>query len=238
MICPNCRAEYVLESPVVAEIWLDLTCPTCGQKFQGMLRRLQDNPRVMCPNSNCPDHGKEPIYIDFRDSRDNENTTKFGEVKISQSARGSIAISLEVYHEKLGERRLIRGSDFEVVKAKAFQQVAKWNEAWAKNVAAERHKEEEAHRTAEAQRALQALRDVLSSSLADSKAVDWEALKDKTPFPRPVPAAPERPSRPEQDPIPEAPSRTSPQYQPENGLLDRFIKSRRVEKENRKARIF
>ena len=43
---------------------------------------------------------------------------------------------------------------------------------------------------------------------------------------------------PTQDPIPEAPSRTSPQYQPELGILDRLIKSRRAEKENWKAQTF
>ena len=43
---------------------------------------------------------------------------------------------------------------------------------------------------------------------------------------------------PEQGPVPEAPSRTSPQYQPEIGLLDKLIKTRREEKENRKARLF
>ena len=102
----------------------------------------------------------------------------------------------------------------------------------------ERRKEEAAHRAAEAQRALQALRDVLSSSLPDSKAVDWEALKDRTLFPTPVPAAPKRPPRPEQDPIPEAPSRSSPQYQPKLGILDKLVKSRRGEKEKEKAKIF
>ena len=62
---------------------------------------------------------------------------------------------------------------------------------------AERKIDEAVDRTAEAQRTLQALRDVLSSSLSESKAVDWEALKDETPFPKPVPKAPNRPLRPE-----------------------------------------
>jgi restriction system protein len=103
---------------------------------------------------------------------------------------------------------------------------------------AERHKEEAAERTAEAQETLQALREVLSSSLPDSKALDWEVLKDKAPFPKPTPGAPNRPSRPTQDPIPEAPSRTSERYRPQIGLLDKIIKSRRAEKENWKARLF
>jgi restriction system protein len=172
-------------------------------------------------------------------------STEIGPVKLKQGARGSEAYLVEVYHEGLHKHRLVRGPDAEVVCDKALAQAAAWNEAWAKRVAterqmtmAERKREEAADRTAEAQRALQALRDVLSSSLPDSKAIDWEALKDRMPFPTAAPAAPKRPTRPEQDPIPEAPSRTSPQYQPEIGLLDKLVKSRRVEKENRKTRIF
>ena len=223
----------------MASISFDLTCPDCGRKFQETLRRLQDNPSVTCPGCG------QKIDVNLKDPHGLEMTTKFGEPQVTQSARGSITVSLEVYHEGLHKHRLIRGPDGEVVKAKAFLQAAEWNEAWAKKVAAdqqmtmaERRKEEAAHKTAEGQRALQALRDVLSSSLADSKAVDWEALKDRTPFPTPIPAAAKRPPRPEQDPIPEAPSRSSPQYQPKLGMLDKLIKSRREEKGREKTKVF
>jgi restriction system protein len=156
-----------------------------------------------------------------------------------------VSISVEVYHPELNKHRLVRGPDAELVKTKAFLQAAEWNEAWAKKVAAkqqttlaEHKREEAADRTAEAQRALQTLRDVLSSSLSDSKAVDWETLKDRSPFPNPMPPAPARPPRPEPDPVPEAPSLTSSRYQPQLGLLDKLIKSRRAEKENQKANSF
>jgi len=185
------------------------------------------------------------IDIGLKDAHGFEMTTKFGPLRLSQSARGAVSASMEVYHEGLSKHRLIRGPEPNVVQSKALLQAGEWNEIWAKRVAtqqqmtsAERQKEEAANRTAEAERTLQALRDVLSSSLSDSKAVDCEALKDRSPFPNAVPEAPKRPSRPEQDPIPEAPSRTSPQYQPELGLLDKLIKSRRAEKENQKANSF
>jgi restriction system protein len=223
----------------MGDILCDLTCPDCGRKFNETLRRLSEIPTVTCPGCG------EKIDVNLTDERGHQMTTKFGELQASQGVRGSITFSLEIYHEGLHKHRLIRGPTFEVVKAKGSLQAAESNEAWAKKVAAEqkmtmaeRRKEDAAHRTAEAQRALQALRDVLSSSLADSKAVDWEALKDRAPFPTAEPAALMRPSGPEQEPIPEAPSRTAPQYQPEIGLLDRLIKSRRAEKEDRKARAF
>jgi restriction system protein len=172
-------------------------------------------------------------------------STEFGPVQVRDSARGSVTYSVAVYHQGLHKHRLVRGPDVEVVWDKALAQAAAWNEVWAKRVAterqttmAERKREEAADRTAEAQRALQALRDVLASSLSGPKAVDWEALKDRSPFPNPVPEASEPPAGPEQDPMPEAPSRTSPEYQPRLGLLDKLIKSRRVEKEDQKANSF
>jgi restriction system protein len=143
-----------------------------------------------------------------------------------------------------------------VVQAKVRLQAAEWDELWAKKAATEekkktayqakearrlqldRQKEEAADRTADAQRALQALREVLSSSLSDSKTVNWEALKDRTPFRKAAPNAPERIAPPEQDRIPEAPSRTWPKYQPQLGLLGRLMKSRRLEKEALKAQLF
>jgi restriction system protein len=153
--------------------------------------------------------------------------------------------SVEVQNRGLNKHRLIRGPDRGVVKSKLHCQVAEWNEQWAKRAAARRQmsmaecqKEEAADRTAEAQRTLQALREVLSSSPSDSKALEWESLKDKTPFPKLAPSAPDRPSRPDQYPIPAAPSRTHGRYQPEIGLLDKLIRSRRAEKENEKARLF
>jgi restriction system protein len=185
------------------------------------------------------------IDVKFKDEHGLETTTEVGPVRVTQGVRGSVSYSVAVQNRGLNKHRLIRGPDGEVIKAKVLCQVAEWNEQWAKRAAAkrqmtmaERHKEEAAERTAEAQETLQALREVLSSSLPDSKALDWEVLKDKAPFPKPTPGAPNRPSRPTQDPIPEAPSRTSERYRPQIGLLDKIIKSRRAEKENWKARLF
>ena len=165
--------------------------------------------------------------------------TIVGELKATYSARGSVSYSIEAYHQGLHKHRLVRGPDAQVVTAKVRLQSADWDALWAKKVAAERQvtkayqaKEEAAARTADAQRALQALRDVLASSLSDSKAVDWEALKDRTPFPTPVPTAPMRYLAPQQDPISDAPSRTSPRYRLNLSFFDKVIKSRRIAKEN------
>ena len=98
-----------------------------------------------------------------------------------------------------------------------------------------RAKETAAERTEEAQRALQCLRGVLVSSLSESKAVDWNTLKDRSSFPQPVPPAPKLPPAPEPAGVPQAPSGNAPKYRAELGFLDRVIKSRRVEKERQRA---
>ena len=192
----------------------------------------------------CPGCDME-IDVHFRDEHGLETTTQVGQLQVKQGARGSVSFSVEVYNRGLNKHRLIRGPDPEVVKQKVLCQVAEWNEMWAKRAAAkrqmtmaERKKEEAADRTSEAQRTLQALRDVLQSSLPDSKEVDWETLKDRTPFPNPAPAVSKRPLPPTQGPTPEAPSRSSPQFQLKLGILDKLMKSRRKEKEDGTAKLF
>jgi hypothetical protein len=103
---------------------------------------------------------------------------------------------------------------------------------------AERRKEEAAHRTAEANERYKHCAMCFRLLWLTPKQLTGRRLKDRTPFPTPVPAAPKRPPRPEQDPIPEAPSRSSPQYQPALGMLDKLIKSRREEKEKREGQGF
>src|ERR1019366_3420168 len=176
----------------------DLTCPACGRKFQETTERLLNNLSVTCPG--CGGQ----IDVQFRDEQGLETTTQVGPVPVKQGARGSVSFSVEVYNRGLNKHRLIRGPDTEVVKQKVLCQVAEWNEMWAKRAAAKRQAtmaarkmEESAERTAEAQRALQEIREVLSHSLSDSKAVDWETLKDRSPFPNLVPEAPRRPSCPD-----------------------------------------
>lgn len=217
----------------------DLTCPACGRKFQETTKRLMNDLRVTCPGCGGS------IDIHFKDEHGLETTTQVSPLQVKNGARGSVSFSVEVYNRGLNKHRLIRGPDPEVVKQKVLCQVAEWNEMWAKRAAAKRHAtmaegkiEEAADRTTDAQRALREIRNVLSDSLSDSKAVDWEALKDRTTFAKPAPEAPGRPSPPEQCAVPQAPSRTSPQYQPRLGLLDRLIASRRAERENQAVHSF
>ncbi|HUK17511.1 MAG TPA: restriction endonuclease [Bryobacteraceae bacterium] len=177
--------------------------------------------------------------------RKNELTTEVSHLRVHYSVRGVASYSIEVLHQGLHKHRLIRGPDSDVIEAKVRLQVAEWDAAWAKKVAADeqvtmayRAKETAAEKTAEAQATMHALGEVLVSSLADSKVVDFEKLKDRAPFPKAKPAAPKRPAVPEQPPIPEAPFRTAARYWVELRLIDKLIKSRRLEKQNVKAALF
>ena len=121
----------------------------------------------------------------------------------------------------------------------ACVQAAEWDGRWTKQTASTaavvhtmRQKEEAAGRTTEAQRALLELQSILPSSLADSRAVDWEALKDHTPFPQPRPSVPKQPPPPDQSQVPDAPDRGAPPYQAKLGILDKLIRSRRIRKQS------
>src|SRR5208283_4290509 len=111
---------------------LDLTCPTCGRKFQATTKRLMNNLTVTCPGCDME------IDVQFRDEHGLETTTQVGQLQVKQGARGSVSFSVEVYNRGLNKHRLIRGSDPEVVKQKVLCQVAEWNEMWAKRAAAKR----------------------------------------------------------------------------------------------------
>jgi restriction system protein len=171
--------------------------------------------------------------------------SKIGQLHVKYGARGSVSYSIEVSHHGLLKHRLIRGPAEEVVDAKVRLQAAEWDAQWAKKVATDarlnmtyRAKELAAARTAAAQEALHALRETLVSSLSDSMAVDFDTLKDRSPFPKQSPAQPNRPQAPAEAFIPAAPLAKSPRYQPELGLLDKVIRSRRAEKEAAKQALF
>jgi restriction system protein len=175
-------------------------------------------------------------------------TTQVRQLPITRGAR-SVTYSVEVVHPGLYKHRLIRGSDFGVVQSKVATQVAEWDELWAKrNAIAQRvaasyqakeakrlhiesQKEEADDRTNDAQAVFEEIQTVLVSSLEESAEVDWDSLKDRTPFPKPKPKQPTLPSAPVTHTIPERPDRSLIRYRPQLGLLDKLIGSRRAQKE-------
>lgn len=145
---------------------------------------------------------------------------------------------IEVRHNGLGRYRVIRGRDKEVVERMAYAQQNAWEEQWLRKQdrdarAAERQQRkmdreaglaEAAERTAQARSELDALESILAHTLSLNDAVDWESLKDKAPFPQPRPV----PNALVADP--REPLMTDFDFQPQLGLLDKMIKSRREER--------
>lgn len=137
--------------------------------------------------------------------------TRIGPLELTYTARGLPRYRVELWHDGLNKHRIIEGPDPAVVMRKASLQAAEW-------LAEER--------TAEAQAELARLREILAHALRVNHVVDWESLKDHSPFPEPKPVM-EKVERPKPEVLPSEPRRDSPEYTPKFGLLDRLIPWRR-----------
>jgi len=164
--------------------------------------------------------------------------TQVGQIQERYGARGSESYWIEVFHPGLHKHRLIRGPEKRVIEAKARLQAAEWDNLWEKKQQAERRvataqqrKEEAATRTAEAQQLLRSLQGFLAAALSRNDAINWDELKDRSPFPRPAPNKPRMDPPPEPERIASAPDRRWPRYQARLSFLDKLVSSRRLAKE-------
>src|ERR1017187_4796820 len=149
-------------------------------------------------------------------------------------SRYGTVYQIEVRHEGLGKYRMIRGRDPRVVEQQARAQQAAWNAMWDRRQAVdakrmERESKEEkkqvaAERTQEAKEKLDELGTILSLALAADPRIDWEALKDRSPYPQPPPPKPQKLVPPP------APNKDSPAFRPVFNLLDRLSVSRKEQK--------
>jgi restriction system protein len=167
--------------------------------------------------------------------------TRLGQLSVKYSARGIPTYTLELWHDGLKKHRLIRGETESIVKLKASLQVEEWDERWAvvgardrdrsQKAAGKRQQEERkalaAERTTEAQEELDGLSALLKATLTVDDTVDWERLKDKTPYPESKPALPRSPQEPRLPSMPREPQCTDPIFLPSLGILDRLFSSRR-----------
>lgn len=167
--------------------------------------------------------------------------TRLGQLSVSYSARGIPTYTLELWHDGLKKHRLIRGETDSIVKLKAKLQIEEWEERWAvfdarerdrsQKIAGKRQQEERkalaADRTTEAQQELDGLSSLLKATLVVDDTVDWDSLKDKTPYPECKPVQPTPPQEPVLPSMPREPQSTDSKYLPSLGLLDKLIASRK-----------
>lgn len=168
--------------------------------------------------------------------------TRFGELSVTYSARGIPSYSLELWHDGLKKHRIIRGESESIVKLKATLQIEEWDERWNVVDAREQQRAQKAlfwrqkderknlasERTADAQRELDTLTSLLKATLNVDDTVDWESLKDKSPFPDKRPGFPSPLPVPAPPDPPREPNRLDADYVPQFGILDWLMPSRRA----------
>jgi restriction system protein len=178
--------------------------------------------------------------------------TRTGQLSVNYSARGNPTFMLELWHDGLKKHRLIRGESESIVNRKAILQAEDWESRWvvvdarelgrSQKVAGKRQLEESksiaAERTTEAQKELERLNLLLNETLAIDDAVDWEGLKDKTPFLEESPSMPSMPREPVLAPMPREPRRVDQKYIPKLGILDKLISSRKERAISEKHALF
>lgn len=186
-------------------------------------------------------------------------TAHQGQLKRVISSRGAISYEIELSHSELHKHRVIRGSDPLFVLRKAEMQLEDWAEQWERKRIAQtrsqqaqaqytlreqkrRFHEDQKHfaaeRTEEARQVIENLGNTLRHALSRNDAIDWEQLKDHSPFPKLPPSLPAPPKRPVPARVPREPVRTDLRYQVQLSLVDKLLASRRARKENAAAELF
>ncbi len=150
--------------------------------------------------------------------------TRIGNLETNYSARGISSFQIELWHDGLKKHRLIKGADSSIVRRKAEMQADEWNSKWAEiqlkesdRATKDSNKQKAVNLTEKAQRELERLDNILRHTLTIDDTIDWEQLKDTTPFPVPQPNKPIKPAMPQikaSRQAPEEPKRTQQKYQP------------------------
>lgn len=164
--------------------------------------------------------------------------TRMAEIVTTYSARGLPSFRLELWHDELHKHRVINGRDMDTMLRKAEQQAAQWNEQWttthlrtSARQRTEKNKGLAAQLTAATAAEQVGLRDLLRSSLERNPRLDWRSMQNHSAFPQSQPAAPIVTSFTPQNISQRRPEREDLTYQPNYGLLDWLMPSRRLSKQ-------
>ncbi|MCY1356625.1 Restriction endonuclease [compost metagenome] len=125
---------------------------------------------------------------------------------------------------------------------KASLQADEWDQRWrvleerrrhqadkhANRLQQEENKALAAERTLEAQQELERLVGILRATIDVDDTLDWDSLKDRTPFPEAKPVLGKQPPEPKMAPLPPEPSPEDRKYNPKLGILEWLIPSRRA----------
>lgn len=172
-----------------------------------------------------------------------------GQIQRVISSRGLVSYEIVVWHDELGKHRTIKANDANLLSRMAETQLAQWQhyyltqqqKAAARNAAEqtrlareekklyqEEQKLSALQQTQDAAQALKEVENTLLHTLDHHDAIDWESIKDRSPFPKPCPAKPSPPPRPTPIATPTEPKETDDAYQPQIGFMDKIVTSRRA----------
>lgn len=177
--------------------------------------------------------------------------TRIGTLYEKVSSRGVSSYSLELWHDGLNKHRMIRGESVAIVRMKASLQVEEWDQRWqaleerrlqkaqktASRLQQEENKALAAEQTLEAQRELEGLANILRATLDVDDTLDWDSLKDRTPFPEAKPVMGKQPPEPKMAELPPEPNPADRKYNPPLGILEWLIPSRRARLKEAAAQV-
>lgn len=145
---------------------------------------------------------------------------------------------IELKHKELNKYRVIRGKDYYVVQQKAKMQRREWNTAWEKKkvaMAKQVEKENEAKEkeekralaqqlTLEAEAQIGQIEHLLIDGLKRNTCIDWEKLKDNSPFKKDKPVFPAKLA------LPLEPRRNDETYNVKLSLFDKLFPASKKKK--------
>jgi hypothetical protein len=155
---------------------------------------------------------------------------RIGTLQTTFTARGLPRYHLEVWHDELKRYSMLRGDNPSALVSQAQSRVAQWDATWRLRAAIANSKRDHEQKrvvaltqTKEAAAVLAGLENVLSNALQRNPAFDWEALRDRRPFPEAKPVEPKAPPDPISPSFPPEPLRDDP---PPRTIFDRIFPSR------------
>lgn len=168
--------------------------------------------------------------------------SQLGSLRQTFTKSGLARYEVEVTHPELCKYQLVRGESPGVVQARATAKAAEWDAAWAKRSAIDARRQQRenaardvetgkalaAERTQEAQIALREVGRLLVHTLDVDDRIDWDQLKDRTPYAVVPPQAPVPPPVPKMKALPTEPQSADPEFKPRMRVPDYFSSKRRA----------
>ncbi len=208
-----------------------------------LFRQVDATILKLCPMlANPPSSGRLVFEMDFKApanvvevTRELEELDRKHSVSLSTGATMPYGMiwQKEVRHHGLNKYRLIRGPDKYVVEQKAAAQEATWDAMWQKKLQAQSKEAKKAlarERTEEAVKVIDDIGNTLCHAVGKSHKIEWDDMKDRSPFPKYLPDPP--------PPLRVPPEPTPSHYPPLLGLFDKLITSRKKRKIEESTRAF